>query len=115
MSEVELLRESLRKALQERDHYRSETAKFRTENAKLQNDIDALFAQLSDLDGLRKMEEVSGQPSAGNNANAVAGAVVKADPDVPNPEVIDLRSEDGQPAAVPAKVCPTHHTHNVAT
>ncbi|KAF9238676.1 hypothetical protein BU15DRAFT_62407 [Melanogaster broomeanus] len=105
MSEVELLRESLRKALQERDYYRSETARLRTENAKLQNDIDALFAQLSDLDGLRRMKEVSAELNAGNNRNPVANAVVKADPDEPNPIVIDLCSEDEQssPAVVTAK------------
>ncbi|KAF9228221.1 hypothetical protein BS17DRAFT_328314 [Gyrodon lividus] len=100
MSEVEFLRESLRKAQQERDHYRSETARLRTENAKLQNDIDAVFAQLSDMDGLRRMHEVSGELNAGANANSLVDVLVKVDPDEPDPEVIDLCSENEQdPAA----------------
>ncbi|KIJ66159.1 hypothetical protein HYDPIDRAFT_110345 [Hydnomerulius pinastri MD-312] len=44
-------RETLQRVQQEREHYRLETARLRTENASLLNEIDALKAQLSDVDG----------------------------------------------------------------
>ncbi|KIJ11932.1 hypothetical protein PAXINDRAFT_171547 [Paxillus involutus ATCC 200175] len=49
--------EILRKVQQERDHYRSETARLRTENASLLNDIDVLKARLSDREGERVVQE----------------------------------------------------------
>ncbi|KAH7883457.1 hypothetical protein F5I97DRAFT_1931015 [Phlebopus sp. FC_14] len=61
MSELDLLRESLRSVQQERDRYRSETARLRTDNAKLQNDIDVLLTRLSDL-GAGQAGVVAGRP-----------------------------------------------------
>ncbi|KIK91233.1 hypothetical protein PAXRUDRAFT_640490 [Paxillus rubicundulus Ve08.2h10] len=47
----------LRRVQQERDHYRSEMARFRTENASLLNEIDVLKARLSDREGERVVQE----------------------------------------------------------
>ncbi|KAF8840341.1 hypothetical protein BDN67DRAFT_651367 [Paxillus ammoniavirescens] len=52
--------EILRKVQQERDHYRSETARLRTENASLLNEIDVLKARLSDREGERVVQEAVG-------------------------------------------------------
>ncbi|KIJ11933.1 hypothetical protein PAXINDRAFT_101497 [Paxillus involutus ATCC 200175] len=58
MSGVVDLQETLRKVQQERDRYRSETARLRTENASLLNEIDVLKVRLSDLEGERIVHEV---------------------------------------------------------
>ncbi|KAF9222348.1 hypothetical protein BS17DRAFT_783580 [Gyrodon lividus] len=49
--------ETLRKVQKERDHYRSETARLRTENASLLNEVDTLKARLSDIDGEKFITE----------------------------------------------------------
>ncbi|KAF9234833.1 hypothetical protein BU15DRAFT_78666 [Melanogaster broomeanus] len=55
--DVDSFQETLRKAQKERDHYRSETARLRTENATLLNELDVLKAQLSDIDGERVIQD----------------------------------------------------------
>ncbi|KAF8840342.1 hypothetical protein BDN67DRAFT_651451 [Paxillus ammoniavirescens] len=100
--------ETLRKVQQECDRYRSETARLRTENASLLNEIDVLKVRLSDLEGGRTIHEAvdaQRKPCINNKivvkdvvyASSVDGSINSLPSDVASPcarnhEAVDDRS-----------------------